>query len=192
MGVPIHKLTLDEYLEWEALQPERHEFYRGEIYLMVGGQRAHFRVIANLVRHLGNHLDDSPCQVFGDGMKVRIADDTVLYPDVFVTRAERFDPDDQVVSDPLLVVEVLSPATQAYDRSRKFALYRRLPSLREYALVDPDTRRVEVMRLGADGLWDFIDQSEQAEIEFTSIDFRLALADLFKGVDPAPAQAGVR
>ena len=81
--------------------------------------------------------------------------------------------------------------TQAYDRSQKFALYRRLPSLREYALIDPDTRRVEVMRLGDDGLWNFIDASEEAEVEFTSVDFRLALAELFKGMDSAPPQAGV-
>ena len=191
MSVPLQKPTLAEYLEWEERQPERHEFYRGEIYLMVGGQRAHFRIIVNLTRHLDTHLDDSPCQVFCEGMKVQIADDTVLYPDVFVTCAERFKPDDQVVRDPILVVEVLSPSTQAYDRSQKFALYRRLESLREYALIDPDTRRVEVIRLGDDGLWNFIDQSEQSEIEFTSAEFRLAFSDLFKGIDGAQARAGV-
>ena len=186
MSVPMRKQTLAEYLEWEEAQEERHEFHAGEIFLMVGGRRGHGSIIQNLSRHLGNHLDDTPCRVFTEGMKVQIADDTVVYPDVFVTCGSNFHADDLAVTDPVLVVEVLSPSTQAYDRSQKFALYRRLPSLREYALIDPDTRRVEVMRLGADGLWDFIDMSEQAELEFTALDFRLALADLFKDLDGAP------
>lgn len=183
MGVPIHKQTLTEYLEWEQGQTERHEFHNGEIFAMVGARRGHNRVIVRLVHFLDAHLDGALCQVFAEGMKVQISEDTVLYPDLLVTCNQHFSADDQVVTDPILVVEVLSPSTQAYDRSQKFALYRRLPSLREYALIDPDTRRVEVMRLGKDGLWDFIDQSEQAEVEFTSVDFRLALADLFKGMD---------
>ena len=191
MGVPIHKQTLAEYLEWESRQVERHEFYRGETYLMVGGQRSHFRVIVKLSRYLDAHLDDSPCEVFSDGMKVQISDDTVLYPDVFVTCGKHSRPDDQAVTDPILVVEVVSPSTQAYDRSQKFAFYRRLPSLREYALVDPDTRRVEVMSLGDDGLWNFIDLSDQSELELTSVDFKLALTDLFKGMESAEPQAGV-
>lgn len=191
MSVPLHKPTLAEYLEWEEQQLERHEFYRGEIYLMVGARSSHNSVLVNLVRYLANHLDGTPCRVFIDGMKVRIADDAVLYPDLFVTCNTLVKPDDQVICDPILVVEVLSPSTQAYDRSQKFALYRRLPSLREYALIDPDTRRVEVIRLGDDGLWNFIDMSEQAQIEFTSVEFRLAFADLFKGIDGAQARAGV-
>lgn len=185
MGVPIHKQTLTEYLDWEDEQAERHELHDGEIFLMVGARRGHGSIVQNLSRHLGNHLDNTPCRVFAEGMKVQIAADSVVYPDVFVTCGQDFRADDQVVTDPILVVEVLSPSTQAYDRSLKFALYRRLPSLREYALIDPDTRRVEVMRLGDDGLWDFIDFSEQAEVEFTSVEFRLALVDLFKGMASA-------
>ena len=183
MAVPIHELTLADYLEWESRQAERHEFHRGETYLMVGGRRSHSRVIVRLSRYLDAHLDGSPCEAFSDGMKVQIDDDTVVYPDAFVACGQDFRADDQVVTDPILVIEVLSPSTQAYDRSQKFAFYRRLSTLREYALIDPDTRRVEVMRLGADGLWDFIDMSEQESFEFNSIDFRLELAKLFAGMD---------
>ncbi len=114
---------------------------------------------------------------------MQIANNTVLYADLLVKRDQQFSADGQVVTGPVLVVEVLSPSTQAYDRSQKFALYRRLSSLREYVLIDPDTQRVEVMRLGGDGLWDFIDMSEQAEVEFASVGFRLALVELFKGMD---------
>ncbi len=64
MGAPPHKPSLSEFMAWEAEQAGRHEFHRGEVFAMVGGRRGHGRIIANLVRHLGNHLDGTPCQVF--------------------------------------------------------------------------------------------------------------------------------
>jgi Uma2 family endonuclease len=151
---------------------------------MVGAKRVHGRVISNLNRALGNTLQGGPCQVFTEGMKVQPADDTVLYPDLFVT----CDPADlrteAIFRAPKLVVEVLSPTTQAYDRSLKFALYRRLASLQEYALVDPDTRRVEVFRVGADGLWVLHDMSEREALSLASVGCDVPMADVFDGVDP--------
>lgn len=85
MGSPLPGLTLDAYLLWENEQPESHEFYRGEIFAMVGGRRVHGRVVCNLVRALGNALEGSRCQVFSESMKVQPAEDTILYPDLFVT-----------------------------------------------------------------------------------------------------------
>jgi hypothetical protein len=64
MGVPVHKLSLAEFLEWENVQPGRNEYYRGEVFAMTGGRRTHGCVVANLIRHLGNQLDGSPCRVF--------------------------------------------------------------------------------------------------------------------------------
>ncbi len=128
MGSPLPKLTLEDYLRWENEQPERHEFYRGELFAFAGGRRVHGRVVANLARALGNALSGSRCQVFSEGMKVQPADHAVLYPDVFVT----CDPDDlsteMIFHAPKLVIEVLSPSTQACDRSQKFALYRSIAS----------------------------------------------------------------
>ena len=154
---------------------------------MVGGRRGHARIIANLVRHLGNHLDGSPCQVFSEGMKVQIGDDTVVYPDVFVSCARAFRFDEQVITEAALVIEVLSPATQGYDRSTKFAFYRRLPSLREYVLIDPDTRRIEAFRRGGDGQWTLCDMSEDADLELVSVDARITLANVFQGMDSGAA-----
>ena len=188
MGIPSQKQTLAQYLAWESEQSERNEFWRGEIFAMVGGRRGHGRVIANLMRHLGNHLDATPCQAFSENMKVQVRDDAVLYPDVFVTCDREFSAAQAVFTAPILIIEILSPSTQRYDRSEKFAIYRQLASLREYGLIDPDTRRVEVVRLGADGLWDFLDMSEQAHIELTSIGFRIALSDLFKGMESEPEE----
>ncbi len=183
MNDPVPTQTPAEYMDWEDNQPDRHEFHSSRTWPATSLSIGHQCVTGKLACHLGNHLDGSACQVFIGGMKVQIAGDTVLYPDLFVTCGQDFHADDPVVTDPILVVEVLSPSTQAYDRSLKFALYRRLPSLREYALIDPDARRVEVLRLGDDGLWNFIDFSEQADVELASVDFKLALIELFKDMD---------
>ena len=146
MGKPLAKITLEEFLRWENEQPEKHEFHRGDVFAMVGGQRVHGRVVGNLSRAIGNALAGSPCQVFAEGMKVQPADDTILYPDVFVTCDAADLRTDMIFRAPKLVIEVLSPTTQAYGRSQKFALYRRLASLEEYALVDPETRRLQRRR----------------------------------------------
>lgn len=185
MGSPLPKLTLEDFLLWENEQPDKHEFHRGEVFAMVGGRRVHGCVVSNLSRLLGNAMQGSPCRVFAEGMKVQPADDTILYPDVFVT----CDPADlrteMIFKSPKLVIEVLSPTTQAYDRSRKFALYRRMASLQEYALVDPDTRRIEVFRIGADGLWVLHDMSERDALELASVGCRIPMGEVFDGIEVA-------
>ena len=85
MGLPANQLSLTEFLDWENRQPQRHEFHRGEVFAMVGARRAHGRVVLNLGRRIAEALEGSPCQAFVENMKVQIAEDTVLYPDVFVT-----------------------------------------------------------------------------------------------------------
>ena len=181
------QLTLADYLAWENEQPERHEFHRGEVFAMVGARRVHAVVVQNIAREIGNHLKGSGCRAFSESAKLQIADDTVLYPDVFVTCDKADLATDIVFRSPLLVVEVLSPATEGYDRSRKFALYRRIPTLREYVLVDPDTRRVEAFRRDAAGQWFIHDMSESDALEIASLDGRIPMAEVFDGVDPPPA-----
>ena len=183
MGLPQQQINLRAYLEWENAQPERHEFYRGEVFAMTGGRRSHGCVTANLVRHLGNMLEGKPCRVFSESMKIQIADDTILYPDVFVTCDQQDLQTDIIFRAPTLIIEVLSPSTQGYDRSQKFALYRRLHSLKEYVLIDPDTRRAEVFRVNADGLFVLFDMSESEMLELASIDCKVAIAEVFAGID---------
>ena len=179
------KLSLDEFLAWEDQQQDRHEFHRGEVFAMAGGRRTHGRVIANLVRRLGNHLDGSPCQVFAESMKLQIGDDTLLYPDVFVTCDKADLATDMIFRSPTLVIEVLSPSTQAYKRSQKFALYRRLASLQEYVLVDPETRRIEGFRRNADDQWVLFDMSQDEAMACASIACSVPLLQVFDGMDPA-------
>ena len=185
MPLAQQKFTLDEYLAWEDQQPERNEFHRGEVFAMTGGRRTRGRVMLNLARRLAERLDGSPCQVFADSMKIQIADDTVLYPDVFVTCDKADLATDMIFRAPTLVIEVLSPSTQAYNRSQKFALYRRLASLQEYTLIDPETRRVEGFRRNAADQWVLYDMSQDEAMACASIACSVPMAQIFDGMDPA-------
>lgn len=186
MGLPLSKMSLAEFLAWENLQPDRHEFYRGEVFAMVGGTARHNRVVLNLASRIGDHLDGSPCQVFAEGMQVQLADG-VLYPDVLVTCGKAEAGDEKIISDPKLVIEVLSPSTSGYDKRDKFALYRTLLALCEYVLVDPTTRQVEVFTKTQAGAWLFTDQSQAETLQLSSIGIQLPMAAVFKGVEGGAA-----
>lgn len=186
MGMPLQKMTLAEFLVWEELQPERHEFYRGETYAMVGGTARHNRVILNLASRIGDRLDGTLCQVFAENMKVQLAEG-VLYPDVMVTCGKAVAGDEQTITDPKLVIEVLSPSTKGYDKRDKFILYRTLASLREYVLIDPAKRQVEVFTLADAGAWLLTDQTNAGELTLSSIDCKLPLELVFKGVESETA-----
>lgn len=176
------KMTLTEFLEWEEQQGERHEFYRGETFSMAGETARHNRVVLNLASGIGDHLDGTPCQVFAVSMKVQIAD-AVLYPDVMVTCAKADAGDEWTVTDPRLIIEVLSPGTKGcYDQQNKFILYQELASLREYVLVDLARRQVEVFILAQDGTWLPTDQTRAGVLSLSSIDCRLPMESVFKGV----------
>jgi Uma2 family endonuclease len=181
MGMPLEKMTLAEFLAWEELQPERHEFYRGETYVMVGGTARHNRVILNLASRIGDHLDGTPCQVFAENMKAQLADG-VLYPDVMVACGKEEAGDEQTITNPKLIIEVLSPSTKGYDKRDKFILYRTLPSLREYVLIDPAKRQVEVFTLAEAGAWLLTDQTHAGELTLSSIACKLPMELVFKGV----------
>ena len=185
MGMLASKLTLQEFIDWENAQPDRNEYCRGEVFAMVGARRTHGRTVSNLVRHLGNQLAGSPCQVFNEGMKIQVADEAILYPDVFVTCDPADLATEMIFRAPIVVIEVLSPSTQAYDRGQKFALYRHLPSLREYVLIDPDTRRIESFRRGSDDLWVLHDMTDDAAVLMPAIGAQVLMTDVFAGVDVA-------
>ena len=179
-------MTVTEFLVWEELPPDRHEFYRGETFAMVGGTARHNRVILNLASRLADHLDGSLCPVFAESMKVQLAEG-VLYPDLVVAFGKAGAGDEQTVADPKLVVEVLSPSTKGYDKRDKFILYRSLATLREYVLIDPSKRQVEVFTLTDAGACLLTDQTLANELTLASIDCKLPLSLVFKGVQSEAA-----
>lgn len=184
MALLPQKLGLEDFLIWENQQVERHEFHHGRVSAMEGERRTHGRAVLDLASRLSMQLDDSPCQVFIETMKVQIGDHTLLYSDLFVTCNKADLATEMIFRSPTLVIEVLSPSTQAYDRSQKFALYRRLDSLQEYILVDPETRRIDGFRRGADDRRVLNDMSQDEVMDCASIGCKVALADIFRGMEP--------
>ena len=139
-------ITVEEYLAFEGASLEKHEYLDGRIYAMSGAMPNHNRVSANVLASLHAQFRGRGCEVFGSDMKVRVpATGLYTYPDVTALCGEaRFDPGDQgVLLNPSVIVEVLSPSTEAYDRGTKFSHYRKIDSLREYVLIAQDRVRVE-------------------------------------------------
>ena len=169
-------LSIDDYLAWEPTQTERHDFVRGEVFAMTGGTLRHNRAAMASIGTWSVHLKGSPCKVFSGDVKVAV-DETAhwFYPDVVVTCSERdlADLDAVAVREPILVLEVLSPSTAAYDRGDKFLSLQKLPSLQEYALLDAVTPRLEVFRRNAAGRFEhFVFEGADTLAELASIGWK--------------------
>ena len=165
MGLPQAKMALDAFIEWENAQSDRHFFYRGEVFAMVGVRQAHACVTLNLGAAFKSALRGTPCRVFVADMKLRIeAADALFYPDVMVSCDGRDKTTPFSLSHPKLIVEVLSESTAAFDRGLKFAACRAIDALQEYALVDVEAHaHADVMR-GLDGLSD-LDRGPGLQLE---------------------------
>lgn len=177
-----HRLTPQEYFEWEALQALRYEYFEGDVFAMTGGSLPHADIALNIASILKSHLRGR-CKVRNSDAKVGITDaGPFVYPDVSVTCDDRDRTAQQFSRYPCLIVEVLSPGTEGYDRGGKFALYRRLETLKEYVLVGSETKTVEVFRRTDEGGWVFVPYSEGAEIELTSLGLTLSMDAIYEEV----------
>ena len=167
------------YLAWEEAQPERNEYIAGEVFAMVGVRQSHNVAIGNLSTALRRELKGSPCRVFIQSVKARVeAADCFFYPDVVVTCDARDRETPQYVSYPLLVVEVLSDSTAAFDRGAKFAAYRKLESLQDYVLIDIAAQRVEVFRRNAENHWVLYDYGMGDVLELASLSLNLQVSEV--------------
>lgn len=178
----LPRLTPQEYFDWEAQQPERYEYFEGEVYTMAGGSLPHADIALNIATVVKQHLGGR-CKVRNSDAKVAISENgPFTYPDISVSCDDRDRTAQQFIQFPCLIVEVLSPCTEAYDRGSKFALYRRLDSLQEYVLVSAETKTVEVFRRNPSGTWEFTPYAEGDEIHLTSVDLRVAIAAFYEDV----------
>lgn len=188
MSQPASRLTFsfDDYLAWEQQQAQRHEFVRGEVFAMAGGTDLHNEAAGNLYMMLRQHLRGSPCRVYMADVKVRVETaDCSFYPDVLVTCAENDRADRYVKRSPLLVIEVLSPTTAAFDLGEKFSAYRQLDSLQEYVLVDPERVRVQIYRR-LDGQW-IVDSAGPGErLRLESIDLECPVETVYEDLSEPP------
>lgn len=158
MTEPARKLTYTfaEYLALEAKSETKHEYINGEVFAMAGGTPGHAALAAAVIRLLGTALLGRPCRVYTSDLRIRVlATGLATYPDVsIVCRPFEHDPEDENTAiNPVVIAEVLSDSTEAYDRGEKFAHYRRIPSLRDYLLVLQREAQIEHYRRNEDDTW---------------------------------------
>jgi Uma2 family endonuclease len=175
-------MTAEEYLAWEPTQEGRHEYWDGEVVAMSGGTRNHNRVSGNFFNLLDTALADRPCDVYIVDVKVQPEPGRkYFYPDVVVTCDQR-DRDAQIVQFPCLIIEVLSPSTEAIDRGVKFAKYRQFETLQEYILVQVEQPGVEIFRRNERGQWVLSEYALGDRLYLESVGVDLAIADLYRQV----------
>ncbi|WP_017325746.1 Uma2 family endonuclease [Synechococcus sp. PCC 7336] len=176
-------MTFAEYLAWEAEQELKYEYVDGQVYAMTGGTLAHSAIAARLCAAIINRIAGKPCQVFSPDAKVCISElGPCFYPDVSVSCDRRDLSANQFLQHPCLIVEILSPSTEAYDRGKKFAQYRRIETLQEYVLVSSEAIAVEVYRRANSGKWEYIPYGPEDKLQLNSLDLNIPVADLYENV----------
>jgi Uma2 family endonuclease len=180
-----HFTTVDEWRELVEREHDcKYEYVDGQVYAMSGGSLAHARVGSNMVRTLEDALaaKGNPCNVYNSDVAARLSATRYTYPDTSVTCDERdtSTPDKKEILAPHLIVEVVSDSTEAYDRGRKFGLYRACPTVQEYVLVATKYQGVEVYQRTAQGWGAYRAYGPDDEIELASLDLRLPVAALYR------------
>jgi Uma2 family endonuclease len=175
-------MSAAEYLDWEPTQEDRYEYWDGEVVAMSGGTRNHNRISLNFSKLLDDALINRNCEVYIADVKVQVEPGRkYFYPDVVVT-CDKGDDDAQIVQFPCLIIEVLSPSTEAIDRGVKFARYRQFTSLQEYVLVQVDLPKVEVFRRNEHNQWVLSEYDLDDRLLLESIGMEIAIADLYRQI----------
>src|ERR1017187_4534726 len=189
---PKSYLTPEQYLEIERKAEFKSEYYQGEMFAMSGAREGHNLIVWNLAAELHRQLRKKPCRAYINDMRVRVnATGLYTYPDVTAVCGEPKFLDDtrDTLLNPSLIVEVLSPSTEAYDRGRKFEHYRSVESVSEYLLVSSERVSAELYTRQPDGRWLLTAAAHMEDsLDLQSVGVHLALADLYEKVDlAAPA-----
>ncbi len=183
VGPARARFSYEDYLELEESSPVKHEFLDGVVYAMSGGTPDHAAVAAAVIGLLTGSLRGRSCRVFTADLRIRVVETGLgTYPDASVVCGRlELDPDDEkrhTVVNPTLLVEVLSPSTEDYDRGDKLAHYKRIPSLREVMLVAHDDRRVDLWRRTERGWTQLVFREGQA-VELESLGCALSVEAIY-------------
>jgi Uma2 family endonuclease len=194
---PARKCTPQEYLAIERQNDVKSEYWSGEMFAMAGASEAHNLIVLNVGAELRAQLKGKSCRVYPSDMRVRIPrKPSYKYPDVSVVCGQpRFEDDHRdILLNPLVIVEVLSPSSESYDRGAKFREYRAIDALQEYVLISQEQPLIErYMRQAQTRFWTLSDAAGLDErLVLESIACELALAEVYAQVEfPAPAEKGV-
>jgi Uma2 family endonuclease len=183
---PQAPVTPEQYLEFERASLEKHEYYRGEIFAMAGRSPWHSLIAANFISNLSSALKDSPCRVMTSDLRILVPGGFYTYPDISVVCGEmKFsDKKKDTIENPSLVVEVLSPSTEAHDRGFKATHYRQIASLQEYVFVSQTEARLERYRREPNDDWKLHDIAGlDAVCDLVSVGCAIPLAGIYAKVD---------
>ncbi len=180
----IQPIPQDTYLETERQRREKREWYRGECFAMAGGSRWHNILSGRILSALVQHLDGEVCIPYMAGLRLHIeTHNHYVYPDVMVVCDEKAYIADDMVNDATVIIEILSPGTESYDRGRKFLHYQSLPSLREYILVSQNAIQAEVYRRKQDGKWEYERLTKGSDsLILETINYTFTLDDLYRSI----------
>ena len=174
---PISKMSVEEYRAAELPS----EYHDGEMFPVVVASWAHACITSNTVRRLSERLDGRPCQVANSTARVRVSPTKFVYPDIVVVRGKPAFTDEErdTLTNPRVILEILSPSTADYDYGGKFALYRRLPAFEEYLLIAQDEPRIEVFRKTPDGWLLSSYVGLEATVRVASLEIDLPLSEIY-------------
>ncbi|HEY4147549.1 MAG TPA: Uma2 family endonuclease [Chitinophagaceae bacterium] len=178
------KFSIQEYLEMEKAAERKHEYYQGEIFAMAGVGPRHNVIFRNLYRDVAMGLKGRPCQPYGSDMRIHIPENTLFtYPDISIICGElvAWSEDEDTAIQPSVLIEILSPSTRDYDRGGKFKLYRDIPTLKEYILVDSEAIGIEVFRFDPHDHWLLEEYKELSEsLIIQTVGLSVPLKDIYE------------
>ena len=183
----IKYVTEKEYLAFERNALDKHEYYKGEVFAMSGASFKHNLIESNLRGALHSFLKGKKCREFGSNLRVHIPQNTLYtYPDIIVICDEPIFVDNEfdTITNPSVIIEILSASTADYDRGAKFDLYREITTLKDYILVDSKSIHVVSYSRNNDNTWTLSETKNLNDnININSIDFTITLADIYEGID---------
>jgi Uma2 family endonuclease len=179
------KLTVEEYLQFEKGSPDKHEYFKGDIFAMAGAGARHNVIFSNLFIEIGIQLKGKSCRPYGSDLRIHIPENTLFtYPDISIICGEivpsKTDPDTAV--QPTVLIEILSPSTRNYDLGGKFELYREIPTLKEYYVVDSEAIGIVSHRINDQGIWGIQDYKLlESTLTMPVVNVSLSLKEIYEG-----------
>jgi Uma2 family endonuclease len=180
----MHSYTIDDYVLLQRGLEIKLEYFNGDIYVIAGGSAGHYRISRNVLRLFEAALAASSCEAFGSDMRVNTPSGLYTYPDVSIICGPKVSNAAETLSNPIVIVEVLSDSTRNYDRGEKFDLYRSIPALRHYLLIEQNFHHVEHRRLASEWSTEIVD-SPDGIVRLSDVGVDVQMAAIYEGVEAA-------
>jgi Uma2 family endonuclease len=177
------RYTIEEYLDMERASDVKHEYYQGEIFAMSGASPRHNWMFTNVFGKLCMQLKGCSCFPYGSDMRMHIPENTLFtYPDISIYCGDPIEINEDTLIQPTVIIELLSPSTRSYDMGKKFELYRAIPTLKEYILIDTESIAVKSWRINAHNYWEPEEyKTLQDTVLIPAVEVSLSMLNIYEG-----------